>query len=94
MTLLEEVKLRIRVKNSKFDEGEIQPLIDACKQDMKRVGITKTETDPLVKQAIRFYCKANFGFSEDSERYQAAYDALRDSMALSGDYGGETDAVP
>lgn len=86
MTLVDEVKLRLRVKASAFDEGEIQPLIDACKRDLRRVGVSLDETDPLVKQAIIFYCKANFGFSDDSERYQAAYDALRDSMALSGDY--------
>lgn len=94
MTLVEEVKLRLRVKSTSFDGGEIQPLIDACKQDLKRVGINVDDTDPLVKQAIVFYCKANFGFSEDSERYRAAYNSLRDSMALSGEYGGAPDAVP
>lgn len=94
MSLCDEMRARLRIKSQAFDVAEIQPLIDACKADLARVGITAGESEPLVKQAVAFYCKANFGFSEDSERYQRAYESLRDCMALSGDYGGGADAVP
>ena len=92
MDLCEMVKTRIRVKTSVFDDTEVRPLIDTCLKDLARVGIAADESDPLVMQAVVFYCKANFGFSDDQERYQKAYEALRDSMALSGEYGGDSDA--
>lgn len=94
MSLLEEVKIRLRIKSSAFDGAEVQPLIDACKKDMARVGVSGDDSDPLVRQAVVLYCKANFGFSGDSDRYQRAYEALRDSIALSGEYGGGGGAVP
>lgn len=94
MTLLEEVKISLRIKAAAFDEGEIAPLIDACKIDLRLSGVNKLdEEDPLVRQAAKLYAKANFGFSEDSEKFQRAYEALKNSMALSGEYGGGGDAV-
>lgn len=91
MDLREEVKVRLRVKSAAFDEAEIQPLIDACKADLARVGVVFGENNPLAQQAVVLYCKANFGYAEDpkeAERFQKAYESLRDSMALSGDFSG------
>lgn len=93
MDLCSAVKVRLRVKTTAFDDAEVQPLIDACLKDLARVGITTGEDDPLVVQSVVLYCKANFGFAGDQEQYQRAYEALRDSMALSGDYGGDSNAV-
>lgn len=88
------VKVRLRIKSAAFDDAEIRPLIEACLKDLARVGIAEaSEEDPLVVQAVVLYCKANFGFSDGQERYQAAYESLRDSMALSGDYGGDGNDV-
>jgi hypothetical protein len=62
-------------------------MIDACKIDLKLSGVNKIEdSDPLTQRAVILYSKANFGFSADSERYQKAYDMLKNSMALSDDY--------
>ena len=52
----------------------------------KRVG---TRNDALYYQAMVLYCKANFGYDENTERFQTAFEKLRDSMALSGDYAKE-----
>ena len=93
MDLREEVKARLRLKSTAFDSAEVQPLIDACKADLARAGVATDESNPLMRQAVVLYCKANFGYSDDSERYQKAYEGLRDSMALSGDYGGGGGAV-
>ena len=93
MDLREEVKARLRLKSTAFDSAEVQPLIDACKADLARAGVVADESNPLMRQAVVLYCKANFGYSDDSERYQRAYEGLRDSMALSGDYGGGGGAV-
>lgn len=56
-------------------------------------GVHGDETDPMYYQAIVLYCKAHYGYDEDSERFEKAYNSLRDSMYLSGNYekkeGGE-----
>ena len=95
MTLLEEIKTALRIKAAVFDEGELGPLIEACKLDLRLSGVNQiTEDDALVRQAVKLYAKANFGFSEDSGKFANAYEALKNSMALSGDYGGDAGAVP
>jgi hypothetical protein len=87
MALIDDVKVNLRIKSAAFDAAEIQPIIDACKIDLKLSGVNKIEeSDPLTQRAVVLYVKANFGFSADSERYQKAYDMLKSSMALSGDY--------
>ena len=83
MELLAKVKLAVRVKNDAYNE-ELSDLIEACKLDMKRVGIVLPDPlDSLAIQAIKFYCKAIFGYDEKADRYRVAYEELRDSMSLS-----------
>ena len=95
--MLDKVKNALRVKTAAFDD-EIQGLIDACKADLRLVGVNVPEDttpaegettaagDPLITRAIVLYAKANFGFSDDSEKYQKAYDYLKCSLSLAGDY--------
>lgn len=95
--MLDKVKNALRVKTAAFD-GEIQDLIDACKADLRLVGVNVPEEkppaegeeptagDPLITRAIILYAKANFGYSDDAERYRTAYDYLKCSLSLAGDY--------
>lgn len=94
--MLDKVKNALRVKTAAFDD-EIQDLIDACKADLRLVGVNVPEDtpdegkeatagDPLITRAVVLYAKANFGYSEDSEKYRAAYDYLKCSLSLAGDY--------
>ena len=94
--MLDKVKNALRVKTAAFDD-EIQDLIDACKADLRLVDVNVPEDtpaegkeaaagDPLITRAIVLYAKANFGYSEDSEKYRAAYDDLKCSLSLAGDY--------
>ena len=94
--MIDKVKNALRVKTAAFDD-EIQDLIDACKADLRLVGVNVPEDtpaegkeaaagDPLITRAIVLYAKANFGCSEDSEKYRAAYDYLKCSLSLAGDY--------
>lgn len=88
--MLEKVKLALRIKSNKLDE-EITDLIEACKIDLSLSGVRKIEdTDPLIQQAVKLYCKANFGLeNKDSEKYQKSYDMLKISLSLCGDYNVE-----
>lgn len=95
--MLDKVKNALRVKTAAFDD-EVQGLIDACKADLRLVGVNIPEEkppaegeppaagDPLITRAIILYAKANFGYSDDSEKYRQAYDYLKCSLSLAGDY--------
>lgn len=79
--------LRIRRDNTAFDD-EVADLIAACKADLRKHGVVKiSESDPLIKQAVKLYCKGNFGYSgDDAERFQKSYESLANSLSLCGDY--------
>lgn len=83
----------LRVK-SEAASGEVAGLLKACSRDLEIAGVSvKDRSDPLFCQAAKLYCKANYGYDKDSEKFRAAYAALKDAMALSGDYreGGGAD---
>ena len=95
--MLDKVKNALRVKTTAFDD-EIKGIISACEADLRLVGVSVTEEkppaegetpaagDPLITRAIILYAKANFGYSDDSEKYRQAYDYLKCSLSLAGDY--------
>lgn len=88
--MLEKVKLALRIKSSKTDE-DILDLINACKIDLSVAGVKKiNEDDALIGQAIKLYCKANYGLdNKDSDKYLKSYELLKSSLALCGDYNVE-----
>lgn len=92
--LLAKIKMSLRIKSNKLDD-EIIDLIETCKFDLTISGIKNiSESDPLIQQAIKVYCKANFGLdNKDSEKYQKSYEMLKTSLALCGDYNTESESV-
>lgn len=93
MTLLEEIKMSLGgINHSKLDD-EINSSIRAACLDMQRVGIQDAEelakTDPLVLQCIKLYCRGFYNYQGQGERWDAAYEAARDSLSLSVDYNGK-----
>ena len=49
-----------------------------------------SQEDRIIQQAIKLYCKANFGLdNKDSEKYKKSYESLKISLALCGDYNVE-----
>lgn len=90
--MLDKVKLSLRIKTNKLDI-DITDLIEEAKGDLKRVGIPEqiiNKDDPLISRAIKLYCKANFGLeNKDAEKYQKAYEMVRDELSLCGDYNVE-----
>jgi hypothetical protein len=86
MALIDDVKMSLRIKNAAYDT-DIQDLIDACKVDLSISGVEIIdEAEPLTTQAIKLYCKANFGYDENSDKFKQAYESLKVVMALSSDY--------
>ena len=93
--MLDKAKLALRISGTAFDE-EVTDLINAAIADLRLVGIVVTEeqeggspaevSDPLLARAIVLYAKAEFGYSDNAERYRKAYDYLKCSLSLAGDY--------
>ncbi|GHU92953.1 hypothetical protein FACS1894208_01270 [Clostridia bacterium] len=84
--MLGRVKDALRVGGETFD-GEIEAIIGACLADLGLGGVGRiTPDDPLIVRAVVLYAKANFGYSDESEKYQRAYEFLKCSLSLGGDY--------
>lgn len=85
--MLEDVKQALRITNNAYNK-EIEDLIDAAKLELEISGVKRIEeADPLIKRAVKLYCKANFGFDNpDAEGFQRSYEMLKQHLSLSGDY--------
>jgi hypothetical protein len=100
--LLDDIKVALRIRNTNFafDEGEIEPLIDAARHELMLSGISaekvkaeipvsalESDMDPLIKRAITVYVKANFGFDNpDADKLKDSFEMLRNHLSLAGDY--------
>ena len=78
MSLLDDVKVALRVSSTKTD-AEVTALIEAATTDMLRIGVDpdllKEESmDPLCKSAVLLDCKGMYGFdNSDAPRFLEAY---------------------
>ncbi len=81
---IEAVKVSLRINTVLFDD-EISALIDSAKSDMAGAGVDVNDKNStaLVMQAIKFYCRAHFSVTADSE-WARHYEELRDAMAVRG----------
>lgn len=59
--------------------NEIKDLIDAAVYDLDSNGVLATinKNDPLILQAIKTYCRANFHSPPDHDALQASYEAQK-----------------
>lgn len=86
MAILDDVKKSLHITNTAND-ADISDAIEACKIDLTLGGaLIVDEDDALTKQAIKLYVRGYFNYQGEGERWQKAYSALKDSMALCGDY--------
>ena len=73
MSLLNEVKMALRVTTTAYDD-ELNGLIESAKLDLKIAGVETNSLDDVIKTAIKTYCKLNFGTPNS-----ATYDYLKKS---------------
>lgn len=91
--MLEAVKLALPVKGAARDP-EIQDLINSALAELRAAGVDAAEDsdDPRVLQAVKLYCKGNFGSGlENAPRFIEGFEKLRIAMALDH---GEPEATP
>lgn len=86
MEVLEKVRLNLRRTSNALDE-DIREDIAAAYEDLKRVGVNIDDPEkPLIIKAVKLYCRWQDNFAGMGDRYQAAYEKLRDAMSISLDY--------
>lgn len=89
MAITEAAKSALRISSgmSAFD-AEINDLIASAKLDLETSGVINIdEADPLIKQAILVYVKANFGLgNSEAERFKNIYEGLRNKLANTAEY--------
>lgn len=94
MAILDNVKNSLGISHSKKD-GEITGVIAAAQQELRAAGVGAIDTaDSLTEVAILLYVRAWFNYQGEGERYQKAFERLRDTMALSGLYAPTEEADP
>lgn len=74
-----QVKAALRLSTDYFDADELRPMMDACILDLQGAGVDVENNIVLVRQAVVFFCKANFGLEAD-EKWQRQYEKLRDAL--------------
>lgn len=94
---LSDIRLRVRSTVDKLD-GEIKDLILAARADLVRGGVLPAraadETDPLVKQAISTYVKAEFGLdNDDADKYRASFRNQKIALSMASEYIEPTEEV-
>lgn len=89
MTMLEYVKMAMRVSTGAYDD-QIEELISASCMDLGIAGVLdgaespESDTvDPLIRLAIATYCRMNFGSPADYDRLKSAYDEQKAQLQMS-----------
>lgn len=83
---LAEITRAVRVKQTATSDEELTGLIETALRDLSRQGaVLINPTDPLVKQAVKFYCKAHYGYDQQPA-FREAYDNLSAGIALDYEY--------
>ena len=78
---IDELHTALRLTGADFDISSLQPMMNACLADMRGAGVdtASTQNEPLIRQAIIFYCRANFGLVAD-DKWQKRYEDIRDAL--------------
>lgn len=91
-SLLLKVKTSLRISHNALDE-DLSDTIAACLQDLKVCGVQAPvpddpqETDPLILNAIKLYCRREF--TDDTGKaaeYQKRYDAMKSCLMMAEGY--------
>lgn len=85
-TTLTAVKLSMGITATVYDT-EISALIDAAKLDLQlALGTTVDESDALILQAIKTYCRMSFRSPADYDRLRASYEAQKGMLQIATGY--------
>ena len=88
-SLLPKIKTNLRISHSVLD-GDLTDTIAACLADLTICGVQVAETDPLILNAVKLYCRKEY--TDDTGKaaeYQKRYDALKSCLMMASEYSTE-----
>lgn len=86
MTLLNLVKMALRITTDAYD-AQINMLIAAAAKDLElATGAVEDTTDPLIQQAVCTYCLLNMGVPDDYDRIKRSYDEQKAQLTMASGY--------
>ena len=91
--MLEKIKTSLRIDGDDHDD-ELLDLIQAAKREIVEAGASETkviDTDELIIRACTLYCKANFGYDDEKERFAQLFERLLVKLALLSSYKDDAD---
>lgn len=76
------------VQTATAKDSSLKLIINSGIADMKRAGLKVNILEPLTRQALMTYVKANFGISNptDKAKYMESYQLFLAQMSLSNEY--------
>lgn len=90
--LLSKVKTTLRISHTAMDD-DLADMISACLKDLEVCGVQAPaqddpqETDPLILNAVKLYCRAEFTDNTGkAAEYMARYNALKSCLMMAGGY--------
>lgn len=93
MDTLSKIKQGLRITHTKLDE-DIQADIDACRADLRRVGIIYApDDDPLIINAIKLWCRSLY--TDDpvkAAEFLRRYEAMKACLMMAEGYGWPKEA--
>lgn len=86
MTMLQKVKMALRITTDAFDD-ELNDLIKAAALDLGIAGVDSDHgVDEIITRAIITYCKCNFGQPDEYDRLKASYDEQKAQLSMATGY--------
>lgn len=86
-TILNKVKTKLRISHNALDD-DVADTITACLKDLEVCGVQASNPDdPLILNAIKLYCRAEF--TDDTDKaadYMTRYDALKSCLMMASGY--------
>lgn len=87
-SLLEKVKQALRIDEPDHDD-ELKDLILAAKREIIEAGASPlkvVDEDELIRRACIIYCKANFGYDDEKERFVKSFERMLIKLSLLASY--------
>lgn len=86
MSILNSVKLALRRTGTSAFDTDIAELIEAAKNDLRIAGVTVDEDDPLIQMAIKTYCKAHFGETDEFINLRDSYETQKAQLMVASGF--------
>lgn len=86
MSILNSVKLALRRTGTSAFDTDIAELIEAAKNDLRIAGVNVDEDDPLIQMAIKTYCKAHFGETDEFINLCDSYETQKAQLMVASGF--------